>query len=232
MIRGMVWHAVLSGCRYGLLTNLYHLIAFRFEMETCQARGMRPSCAWAYVHQCTDGCGPPLRCLPGDALEKHLDLIYYMERRRSESRASPLWSSNVGHVCLSQTYVGCVCDDTDRCGHCFSCRYTTTRAWVPVHCTGGVPAGIAHLCTCHTCIPTFSKPPCMHTFIYILAVFPTHNSACAISFTPACACRTCIDQILTSSHIHYSDEPNAIIFIQVLALSHRAQVLIRSVGSI
>ncbi len=39
---------------------------------------------------------------------------------------------------------------------------------------------------------------------------------------------TCIDQILTSSHIHYSDEPNAIIFIQVLALSHRAQVLILS----
>ncbi len=29
---------------------------------------------------------------------------------------------------------------------------------------------------------------------------------------------------LTSSHIHHSDEPKAIIFIQVLALSHRAQV--------
>ncbi len=31
---------------------------------------------------------------------------------------------------------------------------------------------------------------------------------------------------LTSSHIHHSDEPNAIIFIQVLALSHRAQALL------
>ncbi len=30
---------------------------------------------------------------------------------------------------------------------------------------------------------------------------------------------------LTSSHIHNSDEPDAIIFIQVLALSHRAQVI-------
>ncbi len=38
------------------------------------------------------------------------------------------------------------------------------------------------------------------------------------------ACRTYIHHILTSSHIPYSDEPNAIIFIQVLALSHRAQV--------
>ncbi len=50
------------------------------------------------------------------------------------------------------------------------------------------------------------------------------NASCTISFTPACACRTCIDHILTSSHIHYSDEPNAIVFTQVLALSHRAQV--------
>ncbi len=93
-------------------------------------------------------------------------------------------------------------------------------------CTGSVPAGITHSCTCHTCIPTFPKPPCMHTYIYILAVFATHNSAYAISFTHACACRTCIYHILTSSHIHYSDEPNAINLIQVLALSHRAQVLI------
>ncbi len=30
---------------------------------------------------------------------------------------------------------------------------------------------------------------------------------------------------MPSPHIHHSDEPNAIIFIQVLALSHRAQVL-------
>ncbi len=59
----------------------------------------------------------------------------------------------------------------------------------------------------------------IYVTICIFAVFPTHNSARAIN-------RTCIDHILTSSHIHYSDEPNAIIFIQVLALSHRAQVLI------
>ncbi len=58
--------------------------------------------------------------------------------------------------------------------------------------------------------------------IYILAIFPTHNSACAIDFTHASACRTCTNHKLTSSHIHHSDEPNAIIFIQVLALSHRA----------
>ncbi len=31
---------------------------------------------------------------------------------------------------------------------------------------GSVPAGITHSCTCHTCIPTFPKPPCMHTYIY------------------------------------------------------------------
>ncbi len=31
---------------------------------------------------------------------------------------------------------------------------------------------------------------------------------------------------LTSSHVHHSDVPNAYFFIQVLALSHRAQVLI------
>ncbi len=49
--------------------------------------------------------------------------------------------------------------------------------------------------------------------------------AMRISEQVRCACSTCIDHILTSSHIHYSDEPNAIIFTQVLALSHRAQVL-------
>ncbi len=36
------------------------------------------------------------------------------------------------------------------------------------------------------------------------------------------AAHASITYVLISSHIHYSDEPNAIIFIQVLALSHRA----------
>ncbi len=34
----------------------------------------------------------------------------------------------------------------------------------------------------------------------------------------------CIDFL--ASHSHHSDEPNAIIFTQVLALSHRAQVFL------
>ncbi len=33
-------------------------------------------------------------------------------------------------------------------------------------CTGSVPAGITHSCTCHTCITTFPKPSCMHSYIY------------------------------------------------------------------
>ncbi len=119
--------------------------------------------------------------------------------------------------------------------HCFD-AYTSTPSRTALHHVADLPdlytalvayLQASHSCTCHTCIPTFPKPPCMH--IYILAVFPAHNSACAISFTHACACRTastCINHILTSPHIHYSDEPNAIIFIQVLALSHIAQVLI------
>ncbi len=31
---------------------------------------------------------------------------------------------------------------------------------------GSIPAVITHSCTCYTCIPTISKPPCMHTYIY------------------------------------------------------------------
>ncbi len=52
----------------------------------------------------------------------------------------------------------------------------------------------------------------MHAYVpvYILTVFPNHNPACAFSFTHACMHMHRSHVILTSSHIHYSDEPNAI----------------------
>ena len=31
LVRQMLFYAVISGCRYGLLTDLIHLIAFRFS---------------------------------------------------------------------------------------------------------------------------------------------------------------------------------------------------------
>ncbi len=33
IVRQMVLHAVVSGCRYGMLTDVFHLIVFRFETE-------------------------------------------------------------------------------------------------------------------------------------------------------------------------------------------------------
>ena len=54
MVRQMIHYAVRSGCRYGLLTDMHHLIVFRFvtevvEREVCcglvvQGSGRNPTC--------------------------------------------------------------------------------------------------------------------------------------------------------------------------------------------
>lgn len=33
IVRQMLLYAIVSGCRYGLLTDVFHLIVFRFETE-------------------------------------------------------------------------------------------------------------------------------------------------------------------------------------------------------
>ena len=36
MVRQMIHYAVRSGCRYGLLTDMHHLIVFRFVTEVVE----------------------------------------------------------------------------------------------------------------------------------------------------------------------------------------------------
>ncbi len=91
----------------------------------------------------------------------------------------------------------------------------------PLRCTGSVPAGITHACT-HALMHS-----CMHTYMYNCDC--SNAQTCLRGQPHACMSMPHIHPshiALTSSHIHHSDEPNAIIFIQVLALSHRAQVSI------
>ncbi len=82
-------------------------------------------------------------------------------------------------------------------------------------------AGIAHSCTCHTCIPTFPKPPCMHACIH------TYIYTCDFCNAQLCL-RDQPHSYMSMPHMHqshinflthpvpYSDEPNAIILLRCL----------------